>query len=49
MAQICDTCHAFKVFGKNCWYFWERKKACSQFKIDAEDLPHSCSVDKWTV
>ncbi|MBI4738533.1 hypothetical protein HY772_03065 [Candidatus Woesearchaeota archaeon] len=26
----CDGCHSFKAFGKNCWYYWEFKKECSQ-------------------
>lgn len=37
---VCQNCHTHKTFGNKCWYYWERKKACSQFKRAAEDEPH---------
>lgn len=40
MVSICDKCHMFKVFGKKCWYFWEDKKTCSQFRKTEADEPH---------
>jgi len=36
---VCDKCHTFKVFGKKCWFFWEEKKACSQFRRHPEEEP----------
>ncbi|MBI4148551.1 hypothetical protein HY490_04630 [Candidatus Woesearchaeota archaeon] len=45
MAQVCDNCHVFKTFGTKCFYYWERKRACSQFKTDAEDVPNYKSVE----
>ncbi len=37
---VCDNCHAYKVFGNKCWFYWEHKKSCSQFKRTPEDEPH---------
>ena len=45
MSEVCKNCHAFKSFGEKCWFFWERKKACSQFKQSAEDEPHFFSIE----
>ncbi len=46
MGTICEKCHMFKVFGKKCWFFWEEKKTCSQFREAAEQEPHYASVDE---
>ncbi|MBI4145996.1 hypothetical protein HY489_01515 [Candidatus Woesearchaeota archaeon] len=40
---VCENCHSFKVFGSKCWFFWEGKKTCSQFKRSSEDEPQFCS------
>jgi len=45
MSDVCKNCHAFKVFGEKCWFYWERKKACSQFKRASEDEPHFFSIE----
>ena len=37
---VCDKCFSFKVFGAKCWYYWENKKECSQFKRSPEDEAH---------
>jgi len=29
---LCDGCVNSKSFGKKCWFYWELKKQCSQFK-----------------
>lgn len=45
MSDICKNCHSFGVFGEKCWFFWQNKKACSQFKRSAEDEPNFCSIE----
>ena len=45
MSDVCKECAAFKVFGEKCWFYWERKKACSQFKRTDADEPHFCSIE----
>jgi len=37
--SVCEHCHNHKVFGSKCWFYWEKKKNCSQFKRSAEDDP----------
>ncbi len=46
MASVCEKCHNFKVFGKKCWFFWEEKKTCSQFREAGEQEPHYESADQ---
>ena len=43
--SVCDKCHTHKVFGNKCWFYWEHKKKCSQFKNTAEDEPHFFGED----
>ncbi len=45
MSDVCKNCHAFKVFGEKCWFYWERKKSCSQFKQSPEDEPHFFAIE----
>ncbi len=33
---VCQGCMNFKFFNTKCWFFWEGKKECSQFRVDAE-------------
>lgn len=33
---VCDKCFNFKAFGSKCWFFWECKRQCSQFKESLE-------------
>ena len=40
MSSPCDRCFNFKAFGNKCWFYWENKKTCSQFKKTLEDEPH---------
>tara|TARA_Y100000310_G_scaffold296092_2_gene328063 strand:+ start:664 stop:819 length:156 start_codon:yes stop_codon:yes gene_type:complete len=40
MSVVCQGCRSFKTFGRKCWFFWESKKSCSQFRKDAKDEPH---------
>ncbi len=28
-ATACKECAIWNAFGKNCYYFWERKKQCT--------------------
>lgn len=28
--DICEDCINYKDFKERCWYYWERKKECSQ-------------------
>jgi len=36
---LCDDCAAYKTFGKKCWFYWEMKSKCSQFKKSHSDEP----------
>jgi hypothetical protein len=36
---VCDKCCNNGSFGKKCWYFWEGKKRCSQFRKSFDDEP----------
>jgi len=45
MATVCEHCHTFKLFGEKCWFWWQEKKTCSQFRRAQEDDPHVQSVD----
>ena len=36
---VCRNCWNFKVFGKRCWYFWENKSKCSQYREFADEEP----------
>lgn len=38
--SICQNCHNYQQHGTKCWFYWEKKKACSQFKRTPEDEPH---------
>ncbi|MBW3018671.1 hypothetical protein KY329_00605 [Candidatus Woesearchaeota archaeon] len=42
---LCKNCHIYKKLGKDCWYFWEGKKTCSQFRQTEEDEPSVTSDD----
>jgi len=37
---VCEHCQNYKIFGNKCWFYWEHKRACSQFKKTMEDEPH---------
>ena len=39
MSKVCEKCHTYKNVGEKCWYFWEEKKTCSQFKKTIDDEP----------
>ncbi|HLF54564.1 MAG TPA: hypothetical protein VI612_02495 [Candidatus Nanoarchaeia archaeon] len=41
--SVCENCHSYKIFGKKCWFYWEDKKTCSQFKKAPEDEPQFSS------
>jgi hypothetical protein len=43
--MVCKECHNFKTFGKDCWFYWDEKKKCSQFKRSVEDNPDYKSVE----
>lgn len=32
--EVCKECASWKVFKEKCWFFWDGKKECSQFKDD---------------
>ena len=36
---VCDNCHSFKVFGKKCWFYWEGKRTCTQFRKSDDSEP----------
>ena len=31
-APVCEGCVRWQWFGRNCWVYWEGKRACSQFE-----------------
>lgn len=37
---VCDDCAAFKMFGEKCWFYWQGKRKCSQFRRTQDDEPH---------
>jgi len=43
--SVCDNCHMYKTFGNKCWFYWEHKKTCTQFKRTAEEEPHFCGEE----
>ena len=50
--SICEKCYNFKLFGKDCWYYWEGKKECSKFRKDEDDEEHFESLKeerKWRI
>ncbi|PIN75984.1 hypothetical protein COV18_01005 [Candidatus Woesearchaeota archaeon CG10_big_fil_rev_8_21_14_0_10_37_12] len=36
---VCTECHVYKTLKEKCWYYWEGKKKCSQFKQTAAAEP----------
>ena len=38
--SICDKCHNYKLFGKDCYFFWYDKRECSKFCINEDDEEH---------
>jgi len=43
--MVCKKCHGFKVFGNKCWFYWDGKKKCSQFRGFPEEEPRFESID----
>jgi len=43
---VCKHCHAFQVFKDKCWYYWDGKSACSQFKQHAGSEPGFVSIEQ---
>ena len=43
-SKVCEGCASFKVFGRGCWFFWEAKKECSQFRSGDTSNPEFKSV-----
>lgn len=41
---LCDDCFNFKMFGKKCFFYWDEKRECSQFRDAGEDEPKHKSV-----
>lgn len=33
-AHLCRECASWKRHREKCWFYWEGKKECSQFKDD---------------
>ncbi len=38
-SEVCRDCASWKLFGEKCWFFWEDKKECSQFRDDEMSEP----------
>jgi len=32
MAEVCKNCLKWEAFGRKCWVYWDKKKACSHFE-----------------
>lgn len=45
MSAVCEECHSYKVFGEKCWFFWNSKKSCSQFRGQPMEEPRFRSID----
>ncbi|MCX8147399.1 MAG: hypothetical protein N3D84_02940 [Candidatus Woesearchaeota archaeon] len=37
--DLCKDCANWKNFREKCWFYWEEKKECSQFKEDILSEP----------
>jgi len=38
-ASVCQGCMSWKVFGHKCYFYWEQKKECSQFRKNQSQEP----------
>jgi len=36
---LCENCANYKQHKEKCWFYWENKKQCSQFKKDHNSEP----------
>ncbi len=45
MSDVCKDCHSFQIFKEKCWFFWENKRACSQFRSSPNAEPTFVSVE----
>jgi len=42
---VCESCWNKKAFGEKCWFYWEGKKTCSQFKKSPDSEPEFASEE----
>ena len=38
--MVCENCFTYKAFGSKCWFYWEGKRTCSQFRKTVDEEPH---------
>ncbi|MBD3312855.1 hypothetical protein GF345_00265 [Candidatus Woesearchaeota archaeon] len=38
-SEVCKECASWKIFGSKCWFYWDNKAECSQFKDDQMSEP----------
>ncbi|MBU0536173.1 MAG: hypothetical protein KKE20_04360 [Nanoarchaeota archaeon] len=38
-SDVCKECASWNIFMDRCWFYWEGKKECSQFKDDHMSEP----------
>lgn len=36
MNEVCKDCLNWQRYGKDCWYFWQGKKTCTQ-RVDENE------------
>lgn len=41
--EVCRECASWKIFKEKCWFYWDGKKECSQFKDDPLSEPRYMS------
>ena len=44
---VCKTCVVFKRHKDKCWYYWDNKKACTQYRESDFSEPAFKEVDEW--
>jgi len=37
-APACQGCEMWEKNGAKCWFFWEHKRECSQYKGDSQNV-----------
>jgi len=43
--KLCQECRNWKVFGKDCFFFWDRKKECSNHTLGDNGHPKFKKVE----
>lgn len=46
---VCKTCVVFKRHKDKCWYYWDHKKACTQYRGSDVSDPVFLEIDEWGI